>query len=396
MAMPESGPPLAITIVGPCAPREFAIDLGIAPEAIPVGLVGTPITALVRALLDAGHRVNLVTASPDVAETQRFSSETLQMAVVRYRPRPRDRALDLFRAERVAMRNEIIAFSGDIVHAHWTYEFAWAALAQDRAPVLVTAHDAPFTVVRHAPSVYRLLRLAMALWVRPRIKHLTAVSPYLAGKWRRQLGYRRPVAVIPNISPFEPQLAERAPQTRVVEIADDSSLKNVRGLLAAFSLVRRVVPEATLELIGVGLGSGGRVAAWARAKNLDSGVDFIGPAARTAVRESLIRSRLLAHASLEESQGMVLLEAMALGRTVVAGADSGGVAWTLGDGAAGVLVNVRSPIALAAAIVEVLTNPTAFEDRIAAARQLIELRYSPRAVVGAYLVEYRRIVEISP
>ena len=37
----------------------------------------------------------------------------------------------------------------------------------------------------------------MAYLVRLRVRNLTAVSPYLADRWRREMGYWRPIDVIP-------------------------------------------------------------------------------------------------------------------------------------------------------------------------------------------------------
>ena len=49
----------------------------------------------------------------------------------------------------------------DIVHAHWTYEFALGAI-ESRVPTVVTAHDAPLSILRLNPTPYRLARTVMA------------------------------------------------------------------------------------------------------------------------------------------------------------------------------------------------------------------------------------------
>ena len=87
-----------VAVIGPADPREFAADLGRDPDGLPVGLGGSTVNQLVRTLLDLGHRVTLVTASPDVREPWRGSGAGLTVVAVRYRTRARDRFLDLFRA----------------------------------------------------------------------------------------------------------------------------------------------------------------------------------------------------------------------------------------------------------------------------------------------------------
>jgi L-malate glycosyltransferase len=65
---------------------------------------------------------------------------------------------------------------------------------------------------------------------------------------------------------------------------------------------------------------------------------------------------VLAHPSLEESFGMIVLEAMATGTPVVAGRASGAVPWLLANDA-GVLVDVRNSAAIAEAINGLLGDP---------------------------------------
>jgi hypothetical protein len=50
------------------------------------------------------------------------------------------RAWDLFAQERAGLERAMREDPCDVVHAHWTYEFALAALASGQ-PTLVTARD---------------------------------------------------------------------------------------------------------------------------------------------------------------------------------------------------------------------------------------------------------------
>src|SRR5712692_2131198 len=111
-------------------------------------------------------------------------------------PRARERALDLFAQEIKAITQEIQTIAPDIVHAHWTYEYAEAGL-RSGVPLLVTAHDSPIDNIIVYRQLYRVVRMIMAIRSLIRIKHLTCVSPYLR-PGLRALGYLRKIEVIPN------------------------------------------------------------------------------------------------------------------------------------------------------------------------------------------------------
>ncbi len=387
-------PALRIALVGPAEPRAFTdlVDADLR-DYLPLGLGGVPVNALGRALHDAGHTVVLITSSREISEPMTFTGSRLTIEVHPYRSRARERALDLFREERRGVQEALKHHMVDVVHAHWTYEYAWGALAAT-APVVVTAHDSPFTVLRWNADMYRLVRLVMAWRVRMSTRHLTAVSPYLAQRWRRTMLYRRGISVVPNIAPFEPRL----PRVRskgflnIVDVADGSRLKNTKVLLEAFTLVRKERPEARLTLIGGGLDEHGAVAQWARSRAFDRDVTFVGHATHERVDEVLRTADVLAHASLEESQSVILLEAMAHNLAIVAGRDSGGVAWTLGDGAAGELVDVTSARDIAMAILRLHDPSRAADDRIRASHNLLAERFSTQAVCNGYLAAYRHAI----
>jgi glycosyltransferase involved in cell wall biosynthesis len=287
------------------------------------------------------------------------------------------------------------AIQPDVVHAHWTYEFAAAAL-NSGLPTLVTAHDAPVTVLRHFRDPYRAARLALAVWVRARRPSLTAVSPYLAERWRTEMGWRRDITVIPNIAPFGPDghIRPTAPGQRVVVVADGSRLKNVRAGLEAWPKVLQSFPSAELHLVGHGLGPSEDLALWADHHSLQQRVFWHGPQGRAEVKEVIGTATMLLHPSLEESLGLVLLEAMALGVPVVGGEASGSVPWTIGD--AGVLADVRSPTALAATVVSLLENPQRRAGLGQAGRRRVAEVFSPKVVAGAYEERYDTVLKNDP
>lgn len=322
-----------------------------APDgAMPRGLGGTPVVDLARAALEAGRQVRIFTLDPTVTTEMVLEGPRLQIFVGPFRER--HRARDLFRSERAYLRSAIGRERPSVVHAHWTYEFALGAM-ESGVPTVVTAHDAPLRVLRLLPTPYRLMRTVMAFETARQARFLTAVSHSVAEHFRRYFRYSGAIRVIPN-GLLEEWFPGRRGEGRTGGSVFASvlngwgELKNGAAVLTAFAMVRKVLPGSELLLFGVGHGEGEEAQEWARPRGMDAGVRFLGAVDRATLRRELGgRADVLVHPSREESFGMTIAEAMALGLPVIAGRQGGAVAEILEDGACGVLTDVQSPAALA-------------------------------------------------
>jgi glycosyltransferase involved in cell wall biosynthesis len=383
-----------VIVVGPASPAALASHLSgadIERGAAIKGLGAAPVNALVDALLQRGLEVELLTLTPEVTELHHLSGPALDVRIGPYRSRPRARAQDFYAQERRVLSELLGQASGDVVHAHWTYEFALPC-AGERRPVLVTAHDAPLTILRLQRDAYRLVRAALACRVRLGIRTLSVVSPYLAHRWRQEMAYRRPITVVPNIAVALTPVARRAtPGRRVIlDISDHGKRKNVAALIQAFGAVRRLRADAVLRLVGPGLGPDGELAHWARANRLSTSVEFAGPVDHTTIPRNLAEADIFAHAALEEAHPMSVCEAMHAGLPVVGGRLSGGVPWTLDGGRCGVLVDVRDPRAIAGGILRLLSDPGLARQLAIAARRRAVSTFGADAVALGYLEAYAR------
>lgn len=305
--------------------------------------------------------------------------------------RPSHRARDIFRVERNFVSNVLIEERPDVVHAHWTYEFALGALAS-RLPALVTVHDwAPF-VFRMKPDAYRAVRWAVNDWVLSRGKWFSAVSPYI----QQRLGPRLTASLTPNgleDEAFSDASRTFARRPSLLSINQGfSRLKNVTTLLQAFAQVRQVYPAAELVLIGYDYEEGGAAARWAAQRELTKGVRFQGAVSPSEVPRFLSHADLVVHPSLQESFGMVVLEAMAQRVPVVGGRSSGGVPWLLDDGKVGVLADIHNDENLAESIVETLARPGELE-RLAELAYERAQRFRIDRVRTSYESLYVRIAE---
>lgn len=375
----------------------MSLDLlptGCSPEL--AGLPGYPapvISGIIRGYLERGARVTAVTTSTNLKETVTVTSGPLTIMVVP-RTRPRS-ALQAFRAERQSIMWALQQDPPDVLHAHWTYEFA--AAAQDtRLPSLITAHDDARIVLRFQPTLYRLLRLALSDKVLKRASHVSTPSAYLASKiYPRTQGS---VSVIPNFLGGEVSLRDLAPAQRgktIITVSNGfTGRKNVAAAVRAFAASHAGEQGWEYELVGEGMEPGGEAERWAQEECLDRGVRFRGSINYQQTLDAIERAAVMIHPSLEESFGMTVLEAMALGTPVIGGVESGNVPALLCDGC-GVLCDVSEPRSITRALDDLIAQPV---ERLLIARQARTRalsEYCQDGVIGQYMDSLSAIVAAS-
>jgi glycosyltransferase involved in cell wall biosynthesis len=157
-------------------------------------------------------------------------------------------------------------------------------------------------------------------------------------------------------------------------------------LLAAMPRIRAAVPNAWLAIVG-----DGSLAGELRAS---SGKQVVFAGSRSDVAAVTAELDVSVLPSLREAQGLVLLEAMALGKPVVA-SRVGGIPEVVRHGRTGLLVPPADPAALAAAVIRIAGEP-GFGARLGhAGRTRAERHFSLGAMVGAvervYREELRRV-----
>lgn len=231
----------------------------------------------------------------------------------------------------------------------------------------------------------------MAYRVLSRARRVVSVSPYVATHLSRYMLYRGPSDVIPNGMPeslFAARRTARAPDrplTFASILQGWGGRKNGRVAIEAFAEARRSHPEARLIMFGYGHGPGEGAEQWAFARGLTAGIEFAGLQPYSTVTDRLAHEvDVLVHPALEEAQGMVLLEAMALGVPIIAGEDSGGTRWTVDDGRAGILVDVTDPSAVARAMDGLAGSAEQRETWEQRGLELAMRRYHIRHVADAY------------
>lgn len=394
-----------IGIVGPIATADISHLIQSKRAMLPVGYEGAPLLAtLIDELLRQGHRVSAFTLTSDipldggavVARGNNFSLSYCPMRSHAWRPNGllSGRILDLFSFECEQLRRAILQAAPDVVHAHWTYEFALAAM-QTGLPHIVTCHDSPYKVARFysrekpTQSLYRWLRALMARKVLRQAKCVTAVSPYMQDEVQSMT--QIPITVVPNpvnvfaLDLYKSRAVSSSPCFAMV-CNGWQTLKNPQPAMQAFAKFRAGHPTVEFHLYGHDFGVGQAAENWAKQQGIATGMVFHGALPHKQLLQALSNADLLLHPALEESFGMSIAEAMAMGLPVVAGGGSGAVPWVVGEG--GVLCDVREALSIYQAMVHVLV-PENYARYSYAARARVEAMFTVSAVADAYLTAYQ-------
>jgi glycosyltransferase involved in cell wall biosynthesis len=258
------------------------------------------------------------------------------------------------------LRGWLRASHVDVFHVHagigWEGHTGTYAAREAGVPVVVRTEHLP-DIIRKPEARASHQRLISA------VDRLICVSMGAARSMRRVGVPSAKIAVVRNGVPSAPEHPEpilmltelRLPvgARLVLTVARFVEQKGHRFLLEAMPTILAACPTA--QFLWVGVGPLKEVLQHeVRQRGLESAVRFLGQ--RDDVPALLVASDLVVLPSLYEGLPLIILEAMAAGRPVVA-------TWTSGtdeavlDGETGRLVPPGDPQALAAGVVEVLSSP---------------------------------------
>jgi len=255
----------------------------------------------------------------------------------------------------------------DLVHTHNTKSHLYGGLAAAcvGVPCLFHLHGVPRAAMSRAGVVDMSSMLVPT-------RATVACSEYVASAFRLAWPSQREVTVVHNGIELEPPLSQAevdsvraecgvpAGASLVLLVSRLQKWKGVHVLLDAVPIVLKRHPAAHFVIVGgtqFGLEKDYALALRGQAEQLqlNQAVYFAGP--RSDVFRFYSAADLVVHSSIEpEPFGLVILEAMACGKPVVA-SDSGGPREIVENGITGLLVPANHPQELAEAIVNVLDNP---------------------------------------
>ncbi len=314
---------------------------------------------------------------------------------------------------------ELAAYDADVVHNHmYRAEVIGtrAALALGEAglprPYVVgTVHSSRVRsledreILRHlTPQMDRLIAVSRAIQAKLEHEHREGAPVTLIynGVDLERYAHQEPCCTLPDEYGF-------APGTPIVgTVARLEPEKGHPTLLEAWRIVVDRVPEARLLIVGEGsrradleaqartlglLGEECTDRACVGTRHARPGAKVVFTGRREDVPAVVAALDVAVLPSYREAQGITILEAMALGRPVVA-SNVGGIPEMVEDGRTGLLVPPHDPVALADAIVRLLTDHP-FADILArAGHDLVHERFCVERMVAGIETIYDEAAQV--
>ncbi len=305
------------------------------------------------------------------------------------------------------LRRRVAGF--DIVHIHALYRFhgvAAAAVARRRGiPYVIQAHGSldPW----HRARRRRVKDVYHALIEDPIIRGASAIicTSDREAQAIRDLGYSVPPWVIPNgidtAALRVPAPTDAFPSSRVAAgdrvvtfLGRISAKKGVPLLVDAFKTTATAIPSARLIIAGPDdEGIGRRLTASVADAGLSDRVLFVGPVTGATKRALLQRSDIFVLPSADESFGVAVAEAMAVGCPVVVSPEVA-IEDVLRASGAGLVVE-RDASAIANAMATILSEPTRAAAMGEAGRRAVDERFSWPIVAAQTEAMYDAVVSAS-
>lgn len=280
-------------------------------------------------------------------------------------PYPRFERLRNYRTYQKIVNRNLEQIKPDLIHAQDAGADALVAL-RSGFPTVITVHGIRWEDGKHYSSWIKRLRISFDSLITERYvvrqaRHLIAISSYVTSYFKDILRPDAEVFYVPNAIDERFFNLDKNPDEQIVLFAGRViPRKRVMDLVQAFSQVLSQVPSARLHIAGEISTEPAYVASirrWVHESHLDEQIRFLGPLSEQSVLDEFAHCSMLALPSAQETAPMVIAQAMAAGKPVVA-TRIGGVGEMVGENSGrGFLVNVGDIDGLAVALTHLLRYP---------------------------------------
>lgn len=294
------------------------------------------------------------------------------------------------------MARALARLAPDIAHSQY---LDWGPFAQESGmPTVVTVHG-----MYHREVAVRRPRRRLAagfhlhfFWKSLRqVRHIIGISPYV----EKELGPHTDATFwyVPN--PIRPEFfdlaQDRAEPGRILFAGRLIPRKCGLELIRAFSLVHRACPEARLRLVGTPDREDyvRQIRRLVAREQLERSVDFVGQLGPDdGLFDEFERAAILVLMARQETAPLVVSEAMAAGKAVVASRVCG-IPYMVDDGVTGLLADRDDVEGFARCMERLLENPDQCREMGRRGREKAIRQFHPDRVVDETVRVYHRVIE---
>lgn len=278
----------------------------------------------------------------------------------------------------------------DLIHVHSLKPAGWLALK------ISLKYNIPFVLTEHSSSFARDLisdkdldslkpvvaKSSCNIAVSERLAQLLSLQ-FKANEW----------IYVPNIvnnSFLNYDIKTSLRDFTFICICSLNENKSVDLLIRAFALVSQTLPNTKLNIGGDGP-ERCKLEKLVNSLNLQNKVRFLGKLTREEVKLKIAESSVFVLPSKYETFGVVIIEALALGKPVIS-TKSGGPESTITDDV-GIIVENNSAIDLAKAMIEIFSTYDDYNEDLI--REYCRKNFSEQAVISKLQSIYLKVIETS-
>ena len=303
---------------------------------------------------------------------------------------------EIYLAASFQIRKLINEFNYNIIHAHTSHAHSLAFLASIRTGVIrLVTRRVDFTIFRN-----RFLPLN-GIKYRFMADYYIAISQKIKKVMVKDgIAADRIFVVYSgiNLDRFSqssgdyliPEFHLRSAEPVIINVAHMAEHKGQQYLVRAIPHVLKQIPGARFFIIGEGELLA-ELQALSASLGLPRALTFTG--FRKDVGAFYQIADLFVMSSVQEGLGTAMIDALALGKPVVA-ANAGGIPEIIKDGETGCLVDAANPQALAQGIVQMLTHKDQAQRMAQRGQAVVKEQFSIDAMVENNLAVYRQLLDI--
>lgn len=372
-------------------------------EELPKGMRAQSVDAIVHEFIKQGHHVSLYTLDPNVRDIVCYKGKQLSIFIAPHHLQ--NKLLNYltifkFRKSEVIRMISMDDIKLDVLHAHWTREYALGAIYfKNIIPVVVTVRDWMPQILK--TNKYHLFWLCNWIMDRKVFKTtgitIIANSEYIQNQILKR--WRLNTVVIPNPishSFLTQPICFKSDNSnfRIISISNTiTPNKNIETLLKAFYLFLYKCNKAELYLVGSDFNENNDTVKKWKQKGLLNRVKLIGHINHDELIAIIDESDVLAHPSFEESFGNILLESISRCRPVIAGVKSGAVPYVLAHGNFGLLCDISNSNELAKALNECYDNYNVYLAKAQCGRNYISINNNVTQIAKKTIELYKKVIK---